>query len=958
MSFSLGLLNARSVANKTEAVHEFIIDNSIAIMALTETWLKLGDDPLIKDLCPSGHYFIGVPRPPSKGKCGGGVGFVIDPNITAERLPEEIHRTFESVVIKVKANQPLHLALIYRPPPSQKNGLTTVMFLDEIEEYVTSLCSNIPGNFVLLGDFNLHWNDENDHAVKRFRDMLTTLDLMQLVSTPTHISGHVLDLVITRDCMRNRLNLCEVKKADISDHSAVICNVEIKPSTRVQRKISCRALKRIDADAFASDLRRAIIPLDAVTDPEALASSFHEASGAVTDKHAPLRTITVKGDGLKPWYDDDIHQARVERRRLERKYRKTKLTVHWEMFQTQAKHVTDLLKKKKSDYFNGKFASADAKTTFKLVNELLHNKTQQSYPSDIPENDLAQSFSDFFVSRIQKIRSGLDALHEDLPLPEAEQPSLPAHLSSFSPQSQEDIRSIIKTCTLKNCLLDSVPAALLKNEVILNTLVPILTAIINQSITSGIVPTCFKQALVTPILKKPNADVNDLKNYRPISNITFPAKLLEKVVARQLVNHMTANSLHDPLQSAYKRGASAETALLYIKSDIDRLLDNGDAVLMVFLDLSAAFDTLDHERLLKRLEEHVGLTGTVIDWMRSYLADRKQTVRINNRLSQSSDLSVGVPQGSVLGPLLFLCYMLPLKHVVQKHGILRHAYADDTQLYCPLSVKNPSEMNGQIRKMEQCLEEVKHWMNENKLKMNDAKTEVLVIARKIDHDRVKNIRLQIGDATITPQNTVRNLGALFDHRQSMNEQINSVTKSAYYHLRRISKIRHCLTHESCARAIHATVTSRLDLQNGLLLGQPRVRLRKLQIAQNNAARLLSQISKRDHITPVLAQLHWLPIEERIHYKVLCIIQQSFHVANAPSYLREMCKPFESNRPLRSSDDAFKLHIPRVYSSYGSRSVQYSGAILWNSLPLHLRSPQLPLTFKKKLKTFMFSAYFN
>ena len=247
-------------------------------------------------------------------------------------------------------------------------------------------------------------------------------------------------------------------------------------------------------------------------------------------------------------------------------------------------------------------------------------------------------------------------------------------------------------------------------------------------------------------------------------------------------------------------------------------------------------------------------------------------------------------------------------------------------------------------------------MCRNKLKLNDDKTECLVITS--NHCKAfQDVNFHIGEATIIPTPSLHNLGAALDKHLLMNAQVNRVVKSVYYHLRRVSKVRKYLTQEACARAIHATVISRLDFHNGLLTGLSDKLLSRLQIAQNHAARLLTGTPMRAHITPVLSDLHWLPIKQRVSYKILMTIHKALHRDSCSPNLKDLFTLHQPRRELRSSTNIWSLEVPRAVRNYGSRSLQVHGAKLWNGLPADLRKPQSVPTFKSKLKTFLYKEAF-
>ena len=273
------------------------------------------------------------------------------------------------------------------------------------------------------------------------------------------------------------------------------------------------------------------------------------------------------------------------------------------------------------------------------------------------------------------------------------------------------------------------------------------------SVCSGVVPPQFKQAIVTPLLKKPGLDPNDLKNFRPVSNMPFISKILEKVVLTQLQKHLSENELHEIRQSAYRKNHSTETALLSV---VDGLLGNANDRLvsvLALLDLSGAFDKLDHPILLQRLETTIGISGTVLHWFASYLEGREQSVKVDNVLSSPSPLQFGVPHGSVLGPTLFTLYSQPLSDLICRHECDYHEYAhDDTQLSKGVP---PDQFQSLLCDIQTCIESLVDWMYSNELKLNAEKTEVLPVASTSRLSSIGRDSIDIGGKRIPFRSSVR-----------------------------------------------------------------------------------------------------------------------------------------------------------------------------------------------------------
>ena len=354
------------------------------------------------------------------------------------------------------------------------------------------------------------------------------------------------------------------------------------------------------------------------------------------------------------------------------------------------------------------------------------------------------------------------------------------NFSCFKQVSQEEIRKIIMKSPSKSCLLDPWPTFLV--EECIDILLPSITRLVNCSLSEGVVPDEFKKAIVTPLIKKSSLPPNDLKNYRPVSGLGFISKLVERIVASQLNDHVSVNRLENMRQSAYKLGHSTESALLSIKNDVHLAFAKGEATAVILLDQSAAFDTIDHDMLLDSLSFWFGVSRVVLDWFKSYLSDRVQCIKIGSILSDAKKILYGVPQGSVLGPILFSLYTTPLSKVIQNHpGISFQFYADDTQLYVHLTHKNAASA---LDKLSHCLEDIKRWLSTNKLKLNPDKTEIIVFGSKSQQEKLNHsFPANILGNLISPVDAVRNLGVWFDSDFSFSCHVMKVCKACFASVR-------------------------------------------------------------------------------------------------------------------------------------------------------------------------------
>lgn len=961
-SLQLYTLNCRSVKNKALSICDYITSNNIDIMALTETWLGTDTDNIaLADLVPDGFDIYSVPR---QNRRGGGVALVYKTGLKVNMIKsQEVFTSFEHLECIIGSkNSTFRLCIIYRPPASKLNNVKTSVFFEEYSKYINAhVVANV--ELIITGDMNFPLNKPSELCTQKFMSLLKEHGLTQHVREPTHVHGHILDVVITRDnshilkhspCVDDNY-ICDSTGNTFLDHKGISCILQISKPSKPRKSVSYRKLRSIDIDKFASEIQSSMTYNSESISLSDLVRHYNDRIIEAIDNHAPLQTKVFTVRPNTQWYSSDLHTAKKAKRKAERVWRQSKLEVHRQIFKEKCRINSKLLFESKQTYYSSNIIECgnDTKRLYKLTNTLMGKNQDAVLPVSECDTALSNKFSDFFLEKIQSIRENLQNANNSASNPEH---SLSADikftgqpLTEFSTASNEEIRKLLMTSPSKSCELDPMPTYILK--LCLNEVLPVITEIVNKSISESVVPTDFKQAIVRPLLKKPGLDKDNFKNYRPVSNLPYVSKIIEKVVASRIENHLNNNKLYDDRQSAYRSNHSTETALLRVHHDIATALDSNSCAILVMLDLSAAFDIIDHDILFKRLEHTFGITGSALGWIQSYLTNRTQRVAIGSVLSDSRSLNIGVPQGSVLGPRLYCIFSKPIGDICISHDMNYHCYADDTQLY--IVVEPRDNIDDDSTKLNSCLNDIREWMSVNLLKLNHDKTELMVFAPKRRIKEMAYFSISFGGNIIHDATYVKNLGAYFDQTLCMERQCNAVSRTCYFHIRNIGCIRPFISEDACKMLVNALVTSRLDYGNALLFGIHKHLTDKLQRVQNTAARMISRTKKTDHITPILIRLHWLPMEYRSQYKLLLYVFKALH-GLAPVYLTELVKPYTPRRSLRSESELL-LTVPVIKTkTYGERRFDKAASTLWNGLPRHLKTLNSLDAFKRSLKTYLFS----
>ena len=486
-------------------------------------------------------------------------------------------------------------------------------------------------------------------------------------------------------------------------------------------------------------------------------------------------------------------------------------------------------------------------------------------------------------------------------------------------------------------------------------LAPFFTHLFNQSLGVGCFPSCYKDAFVTPIIKKAGLDEAEPSSYRPISNLPVVSKLLERLVAQQLVTFLDRHQLLPSSQSGFRRGYSTETAITHVLSELLEAIDRGDTAVLTLLDLSAAFDTVDHKILLERLRTSFGFNGRALSWFHSYLTDRKQHVRCGGKRSSVCNVICGVPQGSVLGPILFIIYTADLAEIVADHGLSSHQYADDSQIYGSCSASNTSSLSSDISR---CIDSIASWMYSNRLQLNANKTEVMWCASARRLSQLPTNPLPVAGTLVHPVSSVRDLGVYIDSDLSASTHVQRTVSRCFAALRQLRHLRRYVSDDCFRSLVVSLVHSRLDYGNFILVGTPAYLQRRLQSVLNAAARMVFRLRRYDHVSDALSVLHWLRVPERIEFKLAVTTYRVLH-GLAPSYLRHLVRVSDvpGRRRLRSAATSKLVTATYRLSTVGRRSFSVAAPILWNSLPDTVHSsPSLPV-FRQRLKTHLFRKSF-
>ena len=831
--------------------------------------------------------------------------FFYKKNLKISILQHHDHSTFEMCLSNIQSKSSNLLVMcVYRPPYSAKNRNTISMFTTEFADICSSILSiHSDRKLIIVGDFNIHMDETCNNDTITFTEVLNTLNWQQLVKEATHTSGHIIDLFIKS--ADSELTLSE-PSVDyfISDHAVISAFISVKIKMQkppiYKTLVKTRALSKINND----NLRRDLINLSqdilssTISDISHLANTYDQRLTQILNKHAPLKSRLISPRTCVAWFDNEAKTQKAKVRKQEKIWRKTKDPEALQELKNIRRKYRHLLHLNKVTHFNKsiKEATGNPKQLFSITMGLMGKVKSNQLPLTEDDKALANDFANYFISKIETIRKDLSQAPSYIP-----SRSVNSSFTTFNDVDKDTVLKLLQTSKPTTCETDPIPSKLLKINA--DVTADLITRIINQSIHQSTFCNSWKQATVKPLLKKSGLDL-ELNNYRPVSNLSYISKIAEKVVISQLNNYLSQHKLHSKHQSAYKQCFSTETALCALMNQLLWSLEQGKATIIVALDLSAAFDTVDHEILINVLRSCFGISDKALDWFASYLRNRTLNVRIRDSESDSKCFNFSVPQGSCLGPVLFNLYCSTITDCISD-GQSLGGYADDHCLIDSFEPKVEADESKCIERLESTLKKIGDWMAANKLKMNPTKTETIIIASKSSLDKIHHNSIEVDQDEVAISTHLKYLGVWLDSSLSMEKHISSKCHTASINIRNIASIRRYIDLDTAKLLASSLVLTHLDYSNSILCGLPKKSLLRLQRIENWAAKVVLHRDKYSSSTEALIILHWLPIKERIDYKILCLIYKSIN-GMAPEYLSSLLQIKSFARQTRASKQGVNL----------------------------------------------------
>ena len=943
---SLIHFNARSLLNKKAVINNFLEElktNPIKFIGVSETWLNKNTEQLANFENYSAEFSS------RKDKEGGGVALYILNNINYKvrnDLKLECDQC-SSITVEVlnEKSKNILITVVYKPP-----NINPSHFNEKLDVFLTKLSQDNKLNMV-MGDFNLDLLQFQAHnPTEDFLNMMYSHNLEPLIFRPTRVVPNTATLLDNIFTNINNIKVSNVILTDFSDHFPVFTCTQTNISKIKDKTVSFRKFSENNLNKFKGLLNEIVWDeLYTIEDVNLAYNLFEGKILKAYNESFPLTTKRVKyfNDNSKPWLTNGILVSSKTKNKMYCKYLKHPTQANLTQYKNYKNRLSSLIKTSEKIYYRNKFenASGNIKQTWDTINDILKRKrksTKVQLEFKINNNKttnkqlIANGFNNYFAS-VGKTLS--DKISPSQNSSQHYLNSINSTLNSIflEPTTPDEITTLITLLKDSASSLDELKPIVIKKTG--NLLTNPLLHIFNKSLETGIFPDKLKQAKVIPLHKSDEKD--SFNQYRPISILPVFSKLLEKNIHKRLIDFIDKHNILFKKQFGFRKNRSTYMAVLSFVEKIRIAIDNGNLGIGIFADLSKAFDTINHEILIKRLN-HDGIRDIASNLLKNYLENRQQIVFYNGTKSDTSNITCGVPQGSVLGPLLFILYINDIYAVSDNLDFT--LFADDTSI-----LNTNKNLNDLQAETNEELKKLNDWFKANKLSLNISKTKYIIFSSRKIKIAKNQIVIKLNENPLERVESTKFLGVYVDKHLLWKEHIKIVESKIAKTIGLLYKVKYLLNRKAMMTIYNSLFLSYINYCNIIWGNNYKTYLNKILRYQKSFLRIITSSDYRAHTLEYFKQYKLLNIFELIKYNtaqfVYCWIKRINEFSKIFSNFYNVNTDIHSHNTRQKED----IHPIKFKSNVGKYSLKYQGAIVWNKIESDIKKAKSLNIFKREYK---------
>ena len=940
--FSIIHFNIRSIQKNLQEFDNFLhnLNHSFSVIGFSETWLNQSNSSLYNLNGYNGTHAC------RNSKKGGGVSIFVKENLDfLERSDlSTFNDIYESIFIEITNNQSLTgkntiIGVIYRPPGTDVSAFT--LSLDDIISKVASENKEL----FLMGDFNINLLNHDRHTqTSEFLDSMYSQSLFPLITKPTRVyreTATLIDNIYTKNILDNRYH-CGIFVTDITDHYPVFCicsNVSTDKNTDL---IKFRNLGPANLNLFCDKISQINwVPILNGNNCQQAYSQFHDTITGIYNDCFPLKMTRKKYENRKPWLTIGLKESIKHKNKLFLIQKRNPTNENITFYKQYRNKLQSLIRNLEREHYKMLFEQNknNLKKSWSIIKNLINKNAKKSTRSSFkisgrvvknPEI-ISNSFNEFYINIGKNLAAKIPS--NDIS-PTSYIKDRNEHSMYLQPTDTTEISHIIKNLKESSAGYDEIQAKVVKASLLY--LIEPLKNLINLSLSEGIFPNELKIAKVIPIYK--SGDPMLVQNYRPISILPLFSKIFERVVASRITSFITQHNILYKYQFGFRANHNTSLALILLTDEIYSAFNNNDSIVGLFLDFQKAFDTLHHGILLEKLNK-MGIRGKANDWVKSYLQNRKQFVSFNNHYSRKSNISWGVPQGSILGPLLFLLYINDIAEVCPE--ILPILYADDTNLF--FRGKN---INNVINEMNTKLVDIVKWLNSNKLSLNINKTTYIVFSQ-IRRIRSAEYNILINGSKIKKVENVKFLGVYIDNKMNWEKHIAHIKAKIAKGIGIIYKLKRYFDYKTLVSLYYNFVYPYIIYGLEIWGTASKTQISSIHLLQKKVIRIIKSVPTRTSCDGLFKDLKILTIQKLFHFQVAIFMYKVTYKQVPPTFINM----FTINETVHDHDtrNSQAYRIPTLHLTISQRGIRYIGVHYWNDKVNQEILPCSIAVFKKSMK---------